>query len=129
MSQLKVLVIDDDDVVGSVLAEMLCVLGYNAVFLHNAKGAPLHESTIKEALVNVDFVFSDGQMPGFDGSAIIGFALDMGISLDRVTVVTGFLDEPLKLRIMAFGAVRILRKPFTMEQVKAVAESMSAVNV
>jgi CheY-like chemotaxis protein len=126
MSKIKVLVIDDDGVVGSLLCEMLCILGYAATFLHNSKSAPVDEVTMRAALIATDLIFTDGQMPGFDGSAVIDLARQLGIDLDRIVVVTGFLDEPLKARIAAFGGVRILAKPCKKEQIQATVESMLA---
>lgn len=124
MSKTKVLVIDDDGVVGSLLCELLCILGYEATFLHNSKSAPIDEVTMRAALIATDLVFTDGQMPGFDGSAVIGLAQQLGIDLARIVVVTGFLDDPLRARIEAFGGVRILAKPCKKEQIQATVEAM-----
>jgi len=119
MSQIKVLVIDDEADM-NVVAMMLRTLGYNVTFLHNDEKAPLKEQDVITALQGVDVLLTDGFMPGLDGSDVIRIALDQGLSLDRICVMTGFLKEDLRERIFALGlgVTQILQKPFTKEDLR-----------
>lgn len=129
MCKTKVLVIDDDEAAGEVLARMLDSLGLDATFLHNPTSAPLDEEAIKEALKTTYLVFSDGRMSGPDGAVVIGLALKTGIGLDRITIVTGFLHKDLERRIKAFDGVRILYKPFKLVQLREIVKAMLPVTV
>lgn len=125
MSQIKVLVIDDEADI-NVVAMMLQRIGYDATFLHNDGKAPLQEQDVITALQGVDVLLTDGFMSGLDGSDMIRIALDQGLSLDRICVITGFLKEDLKQRIRALGVTRILEKPFNMDDLRQFMETACA---
>lgn len=118
MSQIKVLVIDDEEVVGEVLTRMLIHLGYDARWLYNDGNHPLEEDQVIEALNGVDLLLTDGVMTGLDGAAMIQIALDHGFSIDRVMVVTAILKGSLPTRLAQLGQVKILQKPFKMDELE-----------
>jgi CheY-like chemotaxis protein len=117
MNQIKVLVIDDQADM-DVVARLLQSAGYDAVFLHNDEKSPLQEHDVVTALQGVDILLTDGCMTGLDGSDMIRIALEQGLSLDHVFVLTGFLKEDLRERILALGVTQILEKPIKPADLK-----------
>ena len=125
MNKISILVIDDEDD-KHVVAEMLQKIGYNAVFLHNDKRAPLQEQDVITALQGVDVLLTDGFMTGLDGADMIRIALEQGLSVTRACVMTGYLKGDLPQRINALGAIRILEKPFGMDELRQFMDEVCA---
>ena len=126
MSQIKVLVIDDE-ADKAVVAEMLQRIGYDATFLHNNESCPLQEQDVIIALQGNDVLLTDGFMTGLDGADMIRIALEQGLLVTRVCVMSGCLKGDLPQRISALGAIRILEKPFGIDQLKCFMSEACAV--
>ena len=111
-----VTVVDDDEEVRPILADMLTTLGYEvAAFAHP-----------EEALASADWVSSrvalvDFMMPGMDG-AELARRIRLEHPQQRIVFITGYSDKA-SLDSLAGGNNRVLRKPFTQRELVAVLDS------
>jgi len=121
----KILVVDDDAVVGKSFERVLSVKGYAVVTAHDGP-----EALEKINNERYDAVFTDIKMPGMSGIEVAE-----RIKATRpwlpVVIVTGYGTEDNEARAKAAGVAEFLRKPLSPEVIetsaeKAVAASESA---
>src|SRR4051794_22755280 len=114
-----ILVIDDDEDVRDIIVKGLTREGHQILSAANGRAAaPVLDSG------QLDLVITDIVMPERDGIEIIMSLQEKGRVIP-VVAITGAADNtPLYLKVAkGLGAVRILAKPFEMEQlVKTVNE-------
>ena len=112
----KVLVVDDDPVVGKSFDRVLSGKGYAVITAGNAA-----EALKKLETENYDVVFTDIKMPGMSG-------LDMAEQLKQrhpwlpVVIVTGYGSPGNEARAEAAGVSGFLRKPLSPEMIENSAE-------
>lgn len=114
----KILVVDDNDVVRSIVAEMLARLGYDV------SSADSGESGFGAFLRNkFDIVLSDYEMPRMDG---VAFACSIKKHTPGLPVVimTGSGKEDM-IAQNSHVVDRVTTKPFTLEEIDAVIQSFS----
>ena len=111
----KVLVVDDDPVVGKSFERVLAPKGY----------AVIHASNGEEALrrieaENYDMVYTDIKMPGMDGIEVT-----KRIKASRpwlpVVIVTGYGTEENEGKAWRLGVSEFLRKPLSPEMIETTA--------
>ena len=111
----KVLVVDDDPVVGKSFDRVLTPKGY----------AVIHASSGEEALKrleaeNYDMVYTDIKMPGMDGIEVT-----KRIKASRpwlpVVIVTGYGSEENEGQAWRLGISEFLRKPLSPEMIETTA--------
>lgn len=111
-----VTLVDDDEEVRSILADMLETLGYEVdVFAHPA------EALAKADWVASDLVVLDFMMPGMDGKELAE-KIRSEHRDQRILFVTGFSDKA-SLDSLGDRHSRVLRKPFTQDELVAVLDS------
>jgi len=112
MAETKVLVVDDEKNIRSVLAEALdgpelsvrsAVNGEDALQQLAAEGA--------------DVVLLDLKMPGMDGLDVLRRVRESWPDT-RVLVITAHGTVPLVVEAMKLGAVEFIEKPFSPEEVR-----------
>jgi len=114
MDKLKILVIDDKEVIGDLFKFTLGYKGHEIKVVDNAASAL---ESIKKNFY--DIIFLDIVMPGKDGCEILKEIRDFSPSIP-VVMMTGYsLDEKQK-SAERMGAALCLRKPFEMDDVKRV---------
>jgi CheY-like chemotaxis protein len=116
----KVLVVDDDPVVGKSFDRVLSAKGYAVITAGNAQEA-LHKLDTE----NYDLVFTDIKMPGMSG-------LEMAEQVKQrrpwlpVVIVTGYGSPGNEARAEAAGVSGFLRKPLSPEMIEdSAAKAMS----
>jgi CheY-like chemotaxis protein len=108
----KVLVVDDDPVVGRSFERVLSGKGYIVVTAENGQ-----EALDKLGREQYDLVFTDIRMPGMSG-------LEMAEQVDArqpwvpVVIVTGYGTEENEARAEAAGVVGFVRKPLSPELIE-----------
>lgn len=111
----KVLVIDDDPVVGKSFDRVLSPKGYAVISA--ASGADALEKLAKE---DYDVVFTDIKMPEMDGIEVA-----RRIKASRpwlpVVIVTGYGSEANEMRARQLGVAHFLHKPLSPELIEATA--------
>lgn len=109
---LTILVVDDDRVLGQLLADGLTVMGHAAIVTQSAKEA----WQILQDRGDIGVVVSDIRMPGNNG---LDLALKVvaGLSDARaasVVLITGHATTEDAAAAMRLGAAEFLRKPFRL---------------
>jgi len=108
----RILVIDDDANLLSILAEMLTTAGYEVVEASNGKdGVRLYRQAL------FDLVVTDLLMPEKDGLEVV---MELRKDFPQVKIITlsgggAYGDSSLETS-KALGAARTLRKPFMEDQ-------------
>jgi CheY-like chemotaxis protein len=103
----KVLVVDDDPVVGKSFDRVLSGRGYAVVTASD--GA---EALRKIAAEEYDVVFTDIRMPGMDGIAVAEHIRDRQPWLP-VVIVSGYATDENEARARAAGVATVLHKPLS----------------
>jgi len=107
-------VVDDEDVVRTVLARMLQELGYDVVSVSSGEEALGIFAALSQA---IDLVMLDMCMPvGPDGYDTFRGLRSMRGDV-RVVICSGYADCDRIGRALAEGAITFLPKPFDLEQV------------
>jgi len=111
-AQRKVLVVDDDPVVGQSFNRVLSRKGYAVITANNGD-----EALAKLQSEHYDIVYTDLRMPGMDG-------LDVAEQVKArqpwtpVVIVTGYGSKPSEDRARAVGVAEFLHKPLSPEMIE-----------
>ncbi len=114
----RVLVVDDDDMVRSMVAQMLEMLGMEVeVAGDGAKGIQMYKRAMEEGR-RFDMVIMDLTIPGGVGGRE---AIKRLLVIDphaKVIVTSGYSTEPVMANYREYGFVGRLFKPFKLEELK-----------
>lgn len=117
----KVLVVDDDAVVGKSFSRVLSSKGYVVTTAQNA-----HEALRQIREQEFDVVFTDIKMPGMDGVELAE-RVKSSRPWTPVVIITGFGTTENESRAKAAGVSDFMRKPLSPEMIEAsAAKAMSA---
>jgi CheY-like chemotaxis protein len=117
----KVLVVDDDAVVGKSFNRVLSSKGYIVTTAQNA-----HEALKQIREQEFDVVFTDIKMPGMDGVELAE-RVKSSRPWTPVVIITGFGTTENESRAKAAGVSDFMRKPLSPEMIEAsAAKAMSA---
>ena len=114
MSQLHVLVVDDDPAVRDVLQEALMQEEYS---VSTAEGGAAAIQAVKDSVVHI--VITDFQLPDIDGLEIIDRLAKLDSKILPI-MMTGFGTIETAVRAMKSGAFDFITKPFDLEAAAAV---------
>ncbi len=115
----RVLIVDDQEVLRSLLSRFMTREGFEPVEAENGKKAiELYRAT------NPAVVLSDIMMPEMDGISLLRAirALDPGAA---VILMTGYGNEEVLLEALRGGAVNFFKKPFDFHEVLSVVRSVA----
>ena len=108
----RLLVVDDDPVVGTSFNRVLSGKGYAVVTAHDGE-----EALRKIAAEEYDAVFTDIRMPGIDGIAVAEQIRAQRPWLP-VVIVSGYATAENELRARAAGVTTILHKPLSPQMIE-----------
>jgi CheY-like chemotaxis protein len=108
---LKILVVDDEEVVAEVLGKLIEVDGHNVTVTFESKKAL--EVFQKEKF---DVVFTDISMPGMNGIDLTQKLLELDKNA-KIAAVTGHVGTQEVEKILNAGARTVLKKPFTKKDI------------
>lgn len=109
----KVLVVDDDPVVGKSFNRVLSGKGYIVVTAEDG-----YEALQKLQLEHYDMVFTDLRMPGMDGVEVAE-KVKARQPWTPVVIVTGYGSGKSEERARAAGVAEFLHKPLSPEMIEA----------
>jgi two-component system response regulator AtoC len=114
MAKRRILVVDDEDIILEVCAEMLSVLPDTEIVIEN------HSPRASERLTteNFDLLITDIRMPEMDGIELLRLARQLDPTL-QVLMLTGFPTIGTAVESMKLGAADYLTKPFFAEDLLA----------
>lgn len=108
----KILVVDDDPVVGKSFNRVLSNKGYAVITAENAS-----EALRKMETADYDVVFTDIKMPGMDGVELAE-EVKARHPWTPVVIVTGYGTANNEARAKAAGVTAFLRKPLSPEMIE-----------
>ncbi len=114
MSQVHVLVVDDDPALREILQESLTRENYH---VSTAEDGAQAIQAVKETVVHI--VITDYQLPDIDGLEVIDRLSKLDAKIIPI-VMTGFGTIETAVRAMKSGAFDFITKPFDLETVAAV---------
>lgn len=116
----RVLVVDDDPIVREVCTKMLQHLGYEAEAAMDSESATEMVKENTENGLPFRFAIMDLTMPGDIGGKQLCKRL-LKISPDLITIASsGYPDDPAMVDPEEFGFSYILKKPYTVQEIKRV---------
>ena len=108
----KVLVVDDDPVVGTSFKRVLSGKGYIVVSAENG-----YDALDKLRAEKFDAVFTDLRMPGMDGLQVAEKVREAQPWMP-VVIVTGYGSAANEVRARAAGVTEFLRKPLSPDMIE-----------
>lgn len=106
----KILIIDDDVTIGSVLKEELEEIGYISYY---ADGADAGLEILFSQ--NIDLVLLDLKMPGKDGFYVLNKLNESDINT-KVIVLTAYADVKSAIESARLGASDFISKPYDLDE-------------
>jgi CheY-like chemotaxis protein len=116
----KVLVVDDDAVVGRSIDRVLTEQGARVSTAHDGE-----EAIRRFGHENYDLVFADIKMPGMDGLEVTSRLKEMNPGTP-VVIITGYGTEAAEARAEELGVEAFIHKPLTPDVVVEIAERVLA---
>lgn len=110
MVSLRVLLVDDDDGVRSILVDFLTRGGHRVTAAANARDA---RDAMLAPDADYDLLVLDWSLPDLSGRELLR-AAQLAIPSCPVLVTTGLGEDAVSERIAEHGVAGILRKPFSL---------------
>jgi CheY-like chemotaxis protein/glycine cleavage system H lipoate-binding protein len=114
----RILAVDDEHVILDSFRKILVLAGFSVDTVDDGKEAL---TLLRER--DYDFLFTDLKMPGMDGVEVVKAARHLRPDLD-VVVITGYGTIETAVETMQFGASDYVQKPFTEEELVAIANRL-----
>jgi len=120
----KILIMDDEEMIGEIACQMLTLLGYEAWHVFDGKEAiSLYWQHLEEgdpfAVVIMDLTIPGGM--GGKEAVVELLALDPQA---RVLVSSGYSNDPSMINFSQYGFCGHIEKPFDMTSLKAAIEAV-----
>jgi len=114
----KILVMDDEDMVGEIACQMLEYLGFEAVWVTNGEDAVREYAQQKDAGQKYTAVIMDLTIPkGMGGQEAIVEIL--AIDKDaKALVSSGYSTDPIMLNYQEYGFAGVIAKPFDLTAIE-----------
>jgi DNA-binding NtrC family response regulator len=114
----RILVVDDQESMRSLLKDMLEVIGYDVMLAEGGEEA-LHLMEANQ----FDLVLTDLNMPGMDGTALLKAIKTTRAELP-VVIITGYGTFHTEKRVMREGANGYISKPCTLSKIESTLTSV-----
>lgn len=112
-TRLRILVVDDDPVIGQLFKEALEGAGHTVITADSgAKGLQYVEQS------DFDLIFLDLKMPEIDGAELLRRIRKLKPDVP-VTIVTGYPNSKIMMRALEQGPFAVMRKPFGVPDITA----------
>jgi len=114
----RILAVDDEHVILDSFRKILVLAGFSVDTVDRGP-----EALALLRARDYDFLFTDLKMPEMDGVEVVKAAKHLRPDLD-VVVITGYGTIESAVETMQFGAIDYAQKPFTVEELTALAERL-----
>ena len=114
----KLLMIDDEKEICGEFLETLEQEGYEVDVATNGK-----DGLQKVRQNRYDLILLDETMPGMEGDKVFEYLLEF--SKVPVVFCSGFLTPAKERKVMSMGAVKCLRKPLELDEVKSLIQTVT----
>lgn len=119
MSDCRILFVDDDKDILSMVEQYLKMQGYNITTVDSGLKAL---DLVKEQ--GIDIVFTDYKMPEFNGLELLA-AIKQYRPAVEVVVVTGYGSMESAIQAMKFGSYDYMQKPFKLDHLKLIIDRIT----
>jgi CheY-like chemotaxis protein len=119
MRAVRVLLVDDDELIRQSVGPMLQALGHEA---HTAESGQEALDRVAAGL-DPDLVILDMNMPGLNGAQTLARLLELRPGLP-VLMATGYSDDAITPLLDGRSNVSCLSKPFNLQELRAKLEAM-----
>jgi DNA-binding NtrC family response regulator len=109
----RILVVDDNESVRTILAESLAYQGFRVSTAADGQHA---WELVQHMPFSYDLVLTDMQMPAMNGMELLSKIM-LESPWIKVIVMTGAQDPDLTIEAELLGAVTVLSKPFGVDQI------------
>ena len=110
-AKLRILVVDDDPIIGLIFREALETLGHAVVTADtSADGLEYVER------LNFGLIFLDLKMPEMDGAELLRRIKKIKPEVP-VTIITGYPDGEIMVRALEQGPFNVMKKPFSISDI------------
>jgi CheY-like chemotaxis protein len=116
----RILVLEDDDRVQTVMGRMLAKLGYECVFAHEGSEALDLFAQARNHRQPFDLVILDLTIPGGMGGLEALQGLLAQDDQTKAIVSSGYADDPVLAHYQDFGFRGVITKPFRLEELSEV---------
>ena len=120
----KILIMDDEEMVGEIACQMLAHLGYSAVHVKDGRSAVEEYIRLRKAGDPFDVVIMDLTIPGGMGGkeAVVEIlAVDPAA---KVIVSSGYSTDPIMTNYGEYGFVGVINKPFDLASIQKILASL-----
>ena len=114
MRAVRILIVDDSEAIRLILADALEQQGYRVQTAADGRQA---WKLLRDNPLSYDLVITDVTMPAMDGLELLA-RLTADWPRIKVVLITGCADPDLNLRAQMLGAVAVLSKPCSLEQIQ-----------
>ncbi len=114
----RILAVDDEAIILDSFRKILVLAGFSVDTVENGPEA----LTLLRAR-DYDFLFTDLKMPEMDGVEVVKAASHLRPDMD-IVVITGYGTIESAVETMQFGAVDYVQKPFTEDELVAMAQRL-----
>ncbi len=118
----RILLADDDATSRDLVARALASDGHTVDATQDGGEALEH---LQAPGARFDLLVTDVHMPGLDGVALAEHVLRAHKGL-RIVLMSGFVSELDRAQKLASGALTVISKPFTLEQIRAAVKTALA---
>jgi DNA-binding NtrC family response regulator len=116
--KLKILVVDDEDIVRLTLAAMIDHMGHTVECVND--GLSGKQTLMKN---KYDAAFVDMRMPGLDGMNLLKWSRQKRLGLP-IIIMSGHGAEDSRDEALQSGACAFLAKPFSLVEIKGLIEKI-----
>jgi len=115
---LRVLVVDDEEVIRVLFRDVLEDMGYRVRVAANGESAikVLEEEPF-------DLIITDIRMPGIDGMELLRISKENYPEID-VIIITGYASVETAVEAMKLGAIDYLTKPLNIDQIRIIVDKV-----
>jgi PAS domain S-box-containing protein len=125
-NQGKILLMDDEEMIREITAEILGALGYNAAFAKNGDEAIKMYEDARNSGEPFDLVILDLTIPGgMGGKETIQKLIDLDPRVKGI-VSSGYSNDPVMAEFRKYGFSGIITKPFKIEELNEVLRTIIA---
>lgn len=120
----RILVMDDEDMVGDIACQMLDYLGFDAVHVLDGQAAIQEFVTQKEKGMPFSAVIMDLTIPGGMGgkeAVIEVLAIDTDA---KVFVSSGYSTDPAMVQFQDYGFAGVIVKPFDLAAIQKILDQL-----
>ena len=120
----KILVMDDEDMVGEIACQMLSYLGFDAVHVFDGKAAIQEFQEQKDKGQPFNAVIMDLTIPGGMGGKEAVTKILAVDSNAQVFVSSGYSNDPAMVNFKDFGFTGVIVKPFDLAAIQKVLDQL-----